>query len=166
MEHWPFHDVIFGAITVCSSFPGILGHIIKQMMSTRQSIIQFTHKPSALLVLTLPTISYFHVECLIANRLSRHLDPGGSRYACWVLNSKHLAGTINISFMNLPLDLNVWGIASPKFLQLSSIFSGTKESCWMLLCRQCLFFVKYHQLFTWPNNQLTSIYHTFKWSMN
>jgi hypothetical protein len=35
MEHWLFHDVIFGAITVCSSFPGILGHIIKQMMSTR-----------------------------------------------------------------------------------------------------------------------------------
>jgi predicted GH43/DUF377 family glycosyl hydrolase len=43
MEHWPFHDVIFGAITVCSSFPDILGHFIKQMMSTRQSLIQFTH---------------------------------------------------------------------------------------------------------------------------
>lgn len=109
MEHWSFPDIVLGEIIVCSSISGILGHIIKQMttsMPKRQSLVQFTKKPPPQLVRTVQAILFVHVEHLLVTWLSRTWDPRGSSYTCWVLNSKHFAGTIRISFMNLPLDLN------------------------------------------------------------
>jgi hypothetical protein len=60
-------------------------------MSTCQSLILLTNKPSSLLVLTLSAISFFHMERLLVSRLSWHLDPGGSRHAGWKLSTGTLA---------------------------------------------------------------------------
>lgn len=86
-EQWSSHDIDLGVLSVCSSIPGILGLVIKLTNGrcTCESLIKFTHMPSAPLVLTL-------------------LEP----YVCGVLNCKHFAGTIKVYYMNLLLVLNVW----------------------------------------------------------
>lgn len=49
---------------------------------TCQSLLAFTHTPSAQLVLTRQNTSFFHVEQLLACRLHSSWDPGGSWFAC------------------------------------------------------------------------------------
>jgi hypothetical protein len=53
-EQWPLHDFDLGKVAVYSSIPGILGNTIKQMTAR----IQFTHKPSSILVITTSYIFY------------------------------------------------------------------------------------------------------------
>lgn len=63
---------------------------------------------SAQLVRTQQATYFLHVEQLLASRLSRQWDPGGSKYACWVLNCKYFDGNTKVSFRNMRVDLNVW----------------------------------------------------------
>jgi hypothetical protein len=72
---------------------------------TCQSLLAFTHAPSAQLVLPRQNTSFFHVEQLLACRLHSSWDPGGSWFACLVLNSKLAAGhTTSYSMHNLLTD--------------------------------------------------------------
>jgi hypothetical protein len=124
-EQWSLQYVDPAAVSVCSSISGIISDTIKQMTSRMcrcKSLIQFTHKPSAIPVLTVRAILFVYVQCLLASRLSRHLYPAGSLYAGWVQNSKHFSGTMNIHSMNLLLDFNVWEDSKSGILAIELCF--------------------------------------------